>query len=200
MAFPDVTTLIDDFNRGSLGANWSAYGPAGTNIDISGNQLTNTAGGYKGSYYNAATYGPDFDFYVTSTPSDIGSNYFGLIFALNGADATPDGYKMAFASNLIELFRVDAGSDTLIDSQSFTEQANDKFGLSRRGTTIQVYTFRGSTWTLQCEATGESAHASAGHFCVDMFGTAPFLDDMSGGTFAVSGDTYEKAGFGLIGP
>lgn len=207
MAFPDSATLLDDFNRASLGANWSDIDSANGPLVISGS--TELVGGpadaYTGSYYSAATFGPDVQAYATlSIPDALGSEYFGLW--VRGSDmgtASPTGYKTSYSAGTLQLIKVVAGVDTQLGSNySWFPDPGDKIGIEAIGTTIKVFTDEGAGWVERISAT-DSSISGAGNIAIDIYDPAQDdvqLDDLYAGTVSSGGTNYTgpPAGVGQI--
>lgn len=196
MPFPTVTTLIDDFNRGTLGANWSVLFGAGLYIPavviqrVSGQNTASDSG--DASYYNAVTYGPSLDAYATLYYSGTGS-WAGIHMVQNPGSGTTDGYAVyvSFASNNLRSYRID--NDVLFQLEgavSYTHSSGNKIGLDRDGTTLRVHVDTGSGFTEQM-ARSDGTYASGSFYIAlessfDADSGGPNWDDLHGGTKSAS--------------
>lgn len=196
MAFP-TTSLVDDFNRADTGpppsSNWT--GPIISGNDgykVVSNQATpNTVA--CSDYWNAATFGPDTEAYVTVASSADG-DYTELFVRL--APVGPNGYLARFRradanpgyTNFI--YRCDSGSFTQLTTgtdNSAAFSANDKLGVEIIGTTITMYRFHSGAWTAGIQATGDATYSAAGNIGMRTpIGATETYDDFSGDTIAAA--------------
>lgn len=139
MAFPDNSTLVDDFNRASLGANWSTLFGAGITIDASQTLATGqgASDASDASYYNASSYGPSGHFYAEQELGLAGS-WQGIHFVINPGSGTTDGYAWYVSyggADRILNYRIDNDVLTQIGSQvSYTPADGDLVGIDRNAT------------------------------------------------------------------
>src|SRR4051794_12715850 len=105
MAFPDVTTLIDDFNR----ANGAVTAGAGSTIwatttvsgaaqqgNVTSNALTT---GADVGYMSLASFGPDVDFFYTIATLPTASNYFANYYNVTSPGASFNARGILFFVN-----------------------------------------------------------------------------------------------------
>ena len=153
-AFPDNTTLIDDFNRASLGANWTAFFGSGIRIPsvveiVTGQGASDSS---DASYYNAATYGPSADFYAASR-KQLAGTWQAIHMVLTPGSGTTDGYVIYVSydgTDRIRGYRLDNDVLTQIGSQvSYTPADQDLIGFDRDSGTehINAWVNTGSGWT-----------------------------------------------------
>lgn len=186
MAFP-TTSVLDDFNRanGALGSNWTTPTFA-SSFSISSNVVF---GGSTGNiqYYNVATYGPDFEIYV-SVPNLPGSGQqCGIVGgALQpGSAITIDGYSVTYthgAPGTLAILRItDGAAAATVASSSQTLTAGDQIGLKRVGTTLTSY-INGT----QIDTGTDSTHTGAGYLVMYSTNTTHSFDNFGGGTLSAS--------------
>jgi hypothetical protein len=180
-AFPS-TSVIDNFNRGSLGANWITAPACSDGMAISGSTIAISAVvGYGCARYDAATYNADAEVYATiatvpNTGLDMGlsvrdGNYGVTLIRVSGTNndvaqiskpGTPSiGGDCALAMDLV---------------------AGQVWGLRAVGSTLTVY----ADGTLKCTRT-DSTHAGGGK--LEMYASDPpnAWDDFGGGSMAAPG-------------
>lgn len=198
MPFPDNTTLIDDFDRASLGANWTAF--FGSGIQIFSSTLATGQGAADASdasYYNAATYGPSGHFYAESRVGGAGS-WQAIHFVTTPGSGTTDGYVIYVSYNgtdRIRGYRIDNDVLTQIASQvSYTPADGDLIGLDRNAVTggLEAYVNTGGGWTGLGGSWSDSTYASGTSWRVglecsyDWASTGNAWDDLHGGTVTPS--------------
>ncbi len=184
-SFPHNSTTTDNFNRGSLGSNWT--GPSvgdSSSLTISSNQVTSAGSGYGAAGWNATQYGPDEEVYVTvSTLPSSGDDLALYLRASTPSSGTFNGYMVALdASDQSEaIFRIDGGSYTKIGGDygiSFT--AGDSFGMSAAGNTITAWYKHSGTWTAAGSAIDYS-YDSAGYTLLEIGDNTARLDNFTTG-------------------
>lgn len=188
--FPVVTAILDNFNRASLGSNWSVIGSANEQLAIDGStRLHGGVDSYTGSYWNVANFGPDVEAFVTYIGASglAGSNYFGLWARLqDGSDTTPDAYIAGFNSNVLTLSKKIGGSDTALGTYAWNPDNGDKFGISCVGNIISAYTDEGAGWIERIRVK-DSSISAAGRIALDIYDPNVddiYLDNFGGGTIA----------------
>lgn len=196
MAFPTTSTLLDDFNRASLGSNWTTLSGNGNVIALttvfSTNESTSDSG--DASYYNAATYGPSLDLFATFRWTSAGG-WAALRMVQNIGSGTTDGYALFVSTNgtdRIRFYREDNEVLTQVGSQvSYVPTDQDKIGMDRDGSTMRVHVDEGSGWT-EYSSWSDSTYTT-GSFNVALETSFGFesnghaWDDMSGGTKSATG-------------
>jgi hypothetical protein len=197
MPFP-TTGVLDDFNRASLGGNWSTLADAGQPLQI----VTSTAlacgsgATYTGGYWNVATYGPDCEAYATYTGTALAGEYLGLWIRAQGPGSTNvDGYKVTFSSGNLNLIKVtNFSTEATLDSIAWTPSSGHKIGIQAIGDQITGWRDTGGGWTQVVDAT-DATYTTAGHIVVDIFDPASDnvrLDDLGGGTYVNPVDNTTK--------
>lgn len=188
--FPVVTAILDNFNRASLGSNWSALALANGQLVIDGSiRIHGGADSYTGSYWNVDTFGPDVEVYATyvGANGDVSSNYFGLWARLqDGADATPDAYLVTANNNTLSLIKKIGGNDTTLGTYAWNPDNGDKFGISCVGDIISAYTDEGAGWIERIRVK-DSSISAAGRIALDIYDPNVdniYLDNFGGGTIA----------------
>lgn len=196
MAFPTVTTVIDNFNRadGPAGANWTAdaagFGDAIFQV-ISNTAGSSVSGGQDG-WYNATTYGPDSEAMET-LPTEQATLTVGLTLRQQSAgncyllaidkSGTPDTWT---------IYRDVAGALTSVATGSQDIAGTDAIGFEALGNVISAYWQSGGAggWTQIATGT-DNQYGGTGKLGKYIEGTTRRQDDFRGGT------TVPAAGGGL---
>ena len=197
-AFPD-TGIIDNFTAAddtSPPPNWTnsvLYGAScagGTGIKVRSNGATTTLSSTAGcAYYNAATFGPDAEAYVTILATFGGSIYGDVCVRINTPGAsTTTGYCVYFddGAQKLEIYRLNGnGTENQIDTPDATDYtAGDSIGIKAVGSQIcKWYKPVAGSWT-QVKCATDSTYSAAGYVMMDLSGDAatPSIDFFSGGT------------------
>jgi hypothetical protein len=205
MAFGD-SAVIDNFNRANAGpppsANWSRgciqFG-ADTGLIVTSNtcERGSVSGSYRqGGYWNAATFGPDCEVFVTVTTvpaADAGGVWLYARLTTIGSGTT-DGYAVGVeraggSFNQWGLYRIDNAGATILGSAITQAVANgDGVGLEVVGSTLTAYHKPSAgEWTSLGTRT-DSTYTGAGNFGMEHLATPPdiFVDNFAGGTVAAA--------------
>lgn len=201
MAFP-TTSVLDDFNRSNvgppLGGNWSVvYNLTGftivsNHIEPGGSALT------CGEYWNAATFGPDCEAYITDLTVDTTGAWAGIVLQVrlaNPGSSTMTGYEVDFylrddSSTVgdVYFYRLDDSATFVqlgatITGLTFSNGVT--FGIEMIGSTLKAYYKpSGGSWT-EIGSRTDTTYDSAGYIAVGWWYTDPTatdLDDFGGGT------------------
>lgn len=181
--FPTNSTLLDDFERASLGANWTQGVYAGENLQIYSNQHLTNIGGWGSATYNVQEFGPDIEHICTI---NTGGTFEIAWKVKNFATGAPDGYFIHHeysGTPYIQLWKMVAGSQSSIGAQvPVTYNGGDKIGVEQIGSTINVYKQTGGvgTWDLIMTRTDTTFETVVGRFGYLINGA--LLDNMTGGT------------------
>lgn len=187
MAAPLNTTLLDDFNRGTLGSTWTTVLGSGLKT-YSSTQVTtvDTTGGDHIDVYNVTLFGPtNIDAYAKLTTYGATGTWIELNLISDTTLGSPDGYAYAEAlngANNSRLFRIDNGAYTQIGSSytGWTAAVGDYYWIEKRGSTFTGYNSTdGVNWT---QATSTSDSTYTGPFYIGL--NLPY-DAASGG---IAGD------------
>jgi hypothetical protein len=184
-----TTPVLDNFNRanGGVGANWSLIRPsgfAGMNV-LSNAAVDASATLFTWDFWNAATFGPDAEAYVTvahygaSDTTRIGAR------VSNGGTTSQSGYYVAISSaGAWSILRIDSGiSTTLASGATQALASGDKVAIRIVGTVVSALHFTGGSWqqVLSYDTSADSTrYSNAGNLAVE-FRTST-LDDFGGGT------------------
>ena len=191
MAFGD-TGILDDFNRADEGpppsSNWTDLQ---NGLRVMSNLVRgNTSGQPNWSNWNASTFGPDCEVFITLTDTITGNAGAAVLLrATTNVLATVDGYLMHYTDNgdLLQIYRIDNGSLTKLDETAFTLVAGDKIGGEAIGSTLKFYIDDGGAgWTLKVTST-DSTYGSAGFVGARLLDEFRDADDFGGGTLAAVG-------------
>lgn len=200
MAFP-TAAVLDDFNRtdaGTLGSNWSRTDGGSALGSIVSNQCA--LGDDPGEmHWNAATFGPDCEAYVTvATLSPNSQDGHGVAARLVDTGGSGwDGYVVyvflsaTAGADTWEIYRVDDGVYTRLGAQIGGPNlaAGDGIGIECIGDQISAYHRTGGTWSLVGTRT-DATHDGAGAIGMYLPAGPGAHDDFGGGTI---GDTSPEA-------
>lgn len=180
MAWPDITTLIDDFNRASLGASWTTGSWFGdSSLSIISSTLLGGASAWPGGFYNGATYGPDLDL-IIDLPTIGGAM---SVFARLDNSNSPSGYQLHDNNGL---YRLDTGTATLLGlGFDLGPNDGDKIGLEIIGDTLSARKYTGGAWGVATSRT-DATYSAAGYFGVEIGTNAGRMDNLSGGTIGAA--------------
>lgn len=201
MAAP-AASVIDNFNRASLGANWSTFTQAGTALTIvSSTLLAPGSNNYTGSYWNAATFSRPCEAYMTIVSGITGTtNYCGLMFidTPNNTETNDDGYYLGTDTgdipDSVKLYRVDNGVATQIPAG--TEHAssipdNSRWAIQLEATNVKLWSDEGSGWVERI-STADTTYSPAFRVVIDIFDPGSDnvrLDDLGAGAIAGAATT-----------
>jgi hypothetical protein len=182
MPFP-LTSILDNFNRADsnpLNGSWTNSWYGDGNWKLASNSIVGAVGNFVGARYNAATYGPDCEVYVsipTADPSD-----FRMFLRVTGPDATPTGYCFETSSNVGSISEVNAGSRTQLGvTFGCTLSNGDKLGFRAIGSSLTAWQYTSGSWSLLATRT-DSTHTGAGYLAFEDAYNLQVLDDFGGGT------------------
>jgi len=201
--FPTVSTVLDNFDRAdatTVGAGWTLlYSWTGAgDWGISSNRLynpdTTTFAAY---YFNASTYGPDTEVYVTlvTLPGSISDNC-DLFLRAQTPGTNFDAYSVSVSFNSSPfpwtVYEYTDHVGTAIGaSATQAVAAGEKIGVEIIGRVITGYIYTGGTWSAVLTRTDTSSpyYDSAGYIGLYLPGinTTHRWDDFSGGTVVAGG-------------
>ena len=199
LAFPTVG-VIDDFNRGSIGANWPAFPFGANSMVLTGNQLVSASADFRGNYFAPAQFGADQEAFVTLVdfPTAFAFKGVHLYLRVQTPDiSATDGYKLHFlyVNGSVSHW----GMERITDGASggFVAYGDDVtpiyadgdiVGARIVGNTITMYRFRNGVWQVLGSAT-DSPYVDAGYVALshDDAGT---IDNFGAGTHVVAPDTF----------
>jgi len=188
MAFP-TTGILDNFNRASLGANWTAYY---NTISIQSSTVLrgDTASDQNVAGWNVATYGPDVELYATIATKSAES--IRLWFSRGGGGFQGYFVEAETSAGNLNLRRVDnPGETTLRTVSSITWASGDAFGVSAIGSTFKLYRKpSGGSWGQVGADATDTTYTGNSSFTLDIWNDGAAncrLDDFGGGTVVVSG-------------
>lgn len=185
MAFPAVSSLLDDFNRADEGpppsANWSGVDGGDTGLSVVSNQLAGAAGLAEG-YWNPVLMGPDCEV-IVDVPVLPPTSYFEVFLRYRAGPGS--GYKLLWypgpSSNQVLFFRFDNDAGTQLGSPTTaTLVAGDSVGLEAIGDTITGYQKTGGVWSQILSRT-DSTYNRAGYIGCGVHDTTCRLDNFTGG-------------------
>lgn len=196
MAFPDVTTVIDDFNVGTAPVSASIWASkvgsaAAPDITAISNQLAAASASDNGCTVNS--YGPDVDAFLTCAVPIAAASYFAIFVGLTTQTGAFNGYALVISKgtpDTWQLRKYTAGSSggNLINVTSTTLAAGDKVGIECVGTTMRAWknAAAGGGWTqIGADVTGQTF--VSGKVGVELGDTTQRWDDFSGGTASAPG-------------
>lgn len=192
MAFPEVATILDDFNRANatpLDGNWSNGWYGNGNPNLSGSLVVNPGSGWIGSRYTGGPYGADVCVFATC-PSGAYSGFV-LYARVNGTEASPSGYGLVPAGGTNNAYFIklngSGGESQLGSAFSFASEgilANDRIGFRIVGNTLSAFRYTGGAWSasLHDETDSSSPWTGTGSLAFAWITATPNLDDFGGGT------------------
>jgi hypothetical protein len=183
-----TTPVLDNFNRanGPVGSNWSLIRSNGyAAMNVAGNAaVDSSSSAYAWNYWNAATFGPNAEAYVTvaSYSGDTlrigarvtgGTNYSGYFVAISPTGAW-------------SIIRIDNGGSPVTLASGVTQQihAGDKIGIRIVGSVVTALRYTaGGGWVqvLSYDTASDSVrYAAAGRLALEF--RAGGFDDFGGGS------------------
>lgn len=211
MAFPTISTVLDNFNRGdgAIGANWSAapLNNAFPAFDILSNTARPPNSGNQ-MWWNVAQYGPDCEARVTLSTFDTTSNAKGVAFFArlvnpSASVSTCNGYIAFFYIN-----QGDASHDTIeigkytnsvyaqlgISTTTMSNLATgDELGFELIGTSLKAWRKpSGGAWGTELTVT-DATYSAAGFVGLHGDNAAFRVDDFTGGTINTVPNTFPPA-------
>lgn len=197
MAFPTNSTVIDDFNRASIGANWSLFetGAAIPEI-ISSTVVGSTGGAYKNGYYNVTTYGPDSEAYIdiTTKGSSAQACWLGVRGTTPGSSSTVYEFeiKAQVGTDTWTIYDGKSGTYTSRATGSQEFAAGEKFGVdaitSGSDVIVTGYRYASGAWASLGTWTDTPATSpiTAAGYIVYGQDQAWRCDNLSGGTIVTA--------------
>lgn len=193
MAFP-TAPILDDLNRANTTLDSGNYATlfAGTGgpLQLVSDQATGGGADYRGSFWNAATYGPDCEVYC-DVPVSAGGSAETVAIWLRGASlddgAAATGYMAVWEYGFCRIYRVAAGF-VLTEMASFTSAlaSGDSVGFEAQGTTLRVYRKpSGGEWSLVGTHV-DSTYNRVGHIGWVTAHSPAALDNLGGGDVSAS--------------
>lgn len=185
MAFPN-TPLIDDFNRASLGANYTTL--LGTPT-ISSNQLAASVAPAV-AYYNVFQVTDGEAWCQIPTLPGIAANFdLGIRLTDAGSIATVDGYVIRFTQNVgtdtLSLIRItNAAVGATLATFNQEVAAGDYIGIRAFGTLFSAYYRSGSTGFFTLLGSATDATYASGFLSFTMPNTTIRIDNFGGGAYA----------------
>lgn len=194
---PSGTPVLDAFNRasGSLGAGWTSNilndGAAAGQITTGAiESVTAGTGGYDSGWWNATTFGPNAEAFVTvvAEPSNDIALYLRVV---SPGSSGVDGYQVVFwaGADTLDIYRIDNTVQTLLGASQtgLALSAGDMVGAKIVGDTITCYRRSTGSWSTFGSTRSDSTYTAAGYvgFYIYEGGTRSGLfDDFGGGTIA----------------
>lgn len=198
MAGPSTSILDTGYGADAnpVGGGWSDLVPfySAGSLQRVGNKLTGTAGGRRGAYRNAATFGPDVEAFCTIDvePANV-SESVDVWIAAYGIGSTVTGYFVRWTKNATggvdtyTLTRRDAAANVTIGTPFVENNLPGDRVLGRRvGSTVEVDVFRAATglWSTVISAT-DATYSGVARIGLAVEGTNGRIVDFGGGTVGV---------------
>jgi len=174
VSFPS-TSIIDDFDRASIGSDWT---DVANGITISSNEAAgSTADANNSAYYNASSYADGYEVYITLTTAVNDTSLYHLNGSYNGY-----GLLASPAGETIEIQEIASGSPTTLGAAiSQTLSNGDAVGLKKDGSTLTAYyKASGGSWAEIGNRT-DSTYSVTGNFFLQIYSTTGRCDDFGGG-------------------
>jgi hypothetical protein len=185
-AIDPSSPVLDNFNRanGGAGSRWSVIKSTYTFMNISGNTaVDSSASVYAWNYWNAASFGPDVEAYVTV------ASYAGDTIRIGGRVTPGSSYSGYFVSitsaGAWSIIRIDNGGSpvTLASGVTQTLVSGDKIGIRISGSVVTALHYTSSGWTQMLSYNTSSdaiRYTSPGNVAIEF--RAGALDDFGAGT------------------
>jgi hypothetical protein len=187
-----LTPVLDDFNRadGPVGSNWSLFRASGfAAMNVSGNAAVDSSGSsYAWNYWNAASFGPDCEAYVTVANAASGDTIRIGARVINAGTTNASGYFVQISGTGVwTILRVDAGpTTTLATGPTQLLSSGDKIGIRIVGSVVSAFRWTsGGGWSqvMSYDTSSDGTkYTTAGQVAVE-FKTST-VDDFGGGTLA----------------
>lgn len=183
--FPGTTSVLDDFNRASLGTDWTnpAFGAANS-MTITANQLAAAGAGGAAcrtvaTLPNGQAYYMEFPVAPTGTAS--------LDFACSDATSTVNCYQLQVGTTSILLRRLDAAVATQLGSFAWTAANGDAYGWRiAPGGVIEVWAKTAAgAWTF-LGARIDTTYTADGFFGVSFSNITPRGDNLTSSAAATT--------------
>lgn len=148
MTFPQAS-ILDDFNRAELGANWTADPMNdGSEAPGIGSDELSCSGPPKGVWWSVTTFGPDSEIYFTigedETVEATGGGFDLFLRCSNPGTSSVDGYAVHFAKAIggactARPWRMSTGAwiDSAVSLTSL--DTGDKIGIRIVGNTLSIW-------------------------------------------------------------
>jgi hypothetical protein len=185
-----TTPVLDDFNRanGNAGSNWTMFrATAFAAMNISANAAVDSSStAYAWNFWNAATFGPDCEAYVTVSSAVNGDILRIGGHVVNAGTSSASGYFVQVSGTGVwTILRVDAGpSTTLATGPTSPIASGDKIGIRFTGSVVTAlrWTSAGGWSKVMSYDTASDAirYTGPGRIAVE-FRTST-IDDFGGGT------------------
>ncbi len=156
---------------------------SGNLISIVSNAAQNQDAVNNDTYWNAATFGPDSEVYLTRGNSSTLWFYLGLRLVGPPAFSVTDGYMAYYLDGTgIFIFRIDNGGITQVGSTVVTSIAvGDAMGFEVIGDQLSVYSRVSGVWGSALGTETDATYSAAGNIGFGLRTTGSG-DDFGGGT------------------
>lgn len=198
MAFPTVSAVLDDFNRATLGGNWTVdvAGFGASLMATASSTFLNPSlnGVYGDGFWNLATYGPDTEIYVTLVSEMMGTNGTLILFGRmqSPGSAAADGYELqvtrSAGTDSWTILRITNGAEFSLNTGSQELTLGDKVGFELLGNILTAYYFSGGVWSavvsydISGDGTKYTGAGNVGIGCYNGGSGLPKFDDFVAGT------------------
>lgn len=202
MAFPTTSTVLDDFNRANanpISGSWANMtGINSSRQQILSNRAQSVGSGSNPEAYNAATYGPDTEIWVTWVGQPTNNSERLELYVRIGNITNPNGYRLRVARNNSNwdwsLWIVTASSGTQLGSTvtGVSVPLGSKVGFEVVGTVLKGYldTGGGSSQIISYDTAGDATkYSAAGYLGTNLNGLNNIIDDFGGGTVVAGGQS-----------
>lgn len=194
MAAPSAS-IIDDFNRASLGSNWTQYDGTDASLAIVSSTLLGRGGGaYTGAYYNVTTYDRPCETYITLVDGIVSTTrYFGLFLLDAPNTSTGNGYKLGVDTGVspdaMKLYEYNNGVDAEIASYENPMNDGTRWALQLDATHVRLWSDEGAGWVERTQA-ADTSHSGPFYVVIDIFDVVDEvrLDNLGAGEIGGGGD------------
>ncbi|HEY6020005.1 MAG TPA: hypothetical protein VIY48_08925 [Candidatus Paceibacterota bacterium] len=176
-----TNTINDNFNRASIGANWTNTGIGYSDLTIIANTYVQSGEGvYEGMNW-AASIGNDQ--YAKVDITDISTNLQQIYLMVRSSETVLTSYYASITApngvyTLVMQKWVSGTSTELARTTVGTKPVSMRFGV--KGTSLELQTYNGSTWTTVLTATDSSI--ASGHVGLSVQETGTTADNFEAGT------------------
>lgn len=174
--FPTNSTVLDSFDRanGAIGASWTNY--FGSGATVASNKYAATV--ETGDYLNGRTDYRNLEAYVTISTLPANGGGFGIYAR---ADGSGTGFFLywTYSSGGTDTYEISGATSLATGNCELT--TGDKLGIRIIGSTIEVWKFTSSAWSLV--NTVNSVTYTTGRIGLYTADTTLRLDDISGGEY-----------------
>lgn len=190
MGFPN-TPLLDDFNRTTLGPNWtnSAFGDGACSINT--NQLAGAAATANGCCWTAQTFNRDQEVYLDVPTVIVGAAIMDIIVRASATSGAFNCYLLRYtpSTTTMDLRKITAGGSSVsigTFSSSISLANGDSYGLQAIGSVFTAWKKTAGLWAQVGGVISDSTFLTPGFIAIEFETTAARMDNFGGGNFGTT--------------